>query len=175
MIRAQRFCSLNILFILSWLQQLVLVDFVATTSYKMQSFVSSSRWESECVNEFKNRILILTQFDPMLPGPTYCFFFLSSLTFALDTQLSSLLLWFLAFLPWHYGRQQKTVNISLPFQDCARLVDKRSFPCRNILIVVVDASWKLWGKKIFSLKREHLTDWISDLSRYICEESNGRW
>ena len=119
------------------------------------------RWVSEC----NNRLLILIQ---VWSGVSQCYLlfiyeYLSSSTFALDTQLSSALLWFLA-----YSHQ------SIVFSSCRDTTEDNrrqwtshnhfrivaikniSFPCRNILIGVIGASWNS-EKTFFHFKREQFT------------------
>ena len=135
------------------------VFFVATASYRRRR--CWDEWVSEC----NNRILILIQ---VWSGVSQCYLlfiyeYLSSSTFALDTQLSSALLWFLA-----YSHQ------SIVFSSCRdttedsrrqwtshnhfRIVAIKniSFPSRNILIGVTGASWNS-EKIFFHFKREQFT------------------
>ena len=55
---------------------------------------------------------------------------------------------------------QKTINISQSFQDGTW--EKKALPCRNVQKGLIGASWKFRGK-IFSIKRENFTVWISEL------------
>ena len=55
---------------------------------------------------------------------------------------------------------QKTINISQSFQDGTW--EKKALPCRNVQKGLIGASWK-FGGKIFSIKRENFTVWISEL------------
>ena len=70
------------------------------------------------------------------------------------------------FLPWHYRRQTKTINISQSFQDCMQLKTK------VFLAEISLVNWCDWGirklkGKFFSLKREHFAVeiWFSKLCR----------
>ena len=55
---------------------------------------------------------------------------------------------------------QKTINVSQSFQDGTW--EKKALPCRNVQKGLIGASWKFRGK-IFSIKRENFTVWISEL------------
>ena len=119
------------------------------------------RWVSEWVSECNNRILILIQ---VWSGVSQCYLlfiyeYLSSSTFALDTRLSSALLWFLA-----YSHQSIVFSSCRDTTEDSRrqwtshnhfrivAIKNKSFPCRNILIGVIGASWNS-EKTFFHFKR----------------------
>lgn len=76
----------------------LLSNFCGFGSYRRQSHICHpDEWVNEWMIDGNNRIPILTQFWPNVLVPQWLLFiseYLSGLTFTLDTQLSSLLLWF---------------------------------------------------------------------------------
>ena len=122
--------------------------FVATASPRRRSHKCR---RDERVRERNNRIPISTQF---WPDVSRCdLLFVSecpcSSTFALDTQLSSLLLWFLAYrhqrimFSFFAATPQKTAEDDKHFTIISglRAIKNKSFLRRNSLISVIGASW----------------------------------
>ena len=114
--------------------------------------IETSAWVSVKI-EFKS----WPNFDLMFPSATYCL--LWSILVVLHSQLSSLLLWFVAycidtsalhihvcvlFLWWHYmSANQQKKDKHLTINSGLGAIKNKSFPCRNILIGVICSSRNL--------------------------------
>ena len=141
--------------------------FMATASYAGEA-VMLSCW----VSEYNNRIQTTSsptaksvEFYPIFLALCFCLFkhifgrsthgndFFESLRISLG--ISTWLHFFPVLLIFSTEYLQKTINVLQSFQD-------KALPCRNALKGVTGGSWKLRGK-IFSLRREYVTVWISEL------------
>lgn len=130
------------------------------------------RWVSECKSEGNNRILIFTQFWPSVSWclSLFCFvlfylfceyhYFCSS-TYALNTQLifSFCDLWIiptsiscLQFPLWHHTRQQKRINITHTFSDCAQLKTKVFLEDISWCVMKLGGNFFLSGESILLFK-----------------------
>ena len=76
----------------------------------------------------------------------------------------------LHFLPSYYRREQKTINISQSFQDCARL---KKVSCWNILAGVIGASWN--SEEKFLLWREIVTKYIASFFLLVLSSHHHTW